>query len=158
MKSEALRGDLQSPSASHRRTENAKRYPQAPGSTPVPPPTLSCLSEWSMLLGRAKMSPPDMTIGTTLLFSQRSLSWMASTCLCSVRSYLLQGRPCCLLLPNPTTLGSEMPSQSGRSPDLVSTPSSRSRSGCPATGVRLLPGFCHGPPVPVTGSSLPLGC
>lgn len=138
-----MRGDFLSPTASYRKKLRAT--PRLLALHQCPPATLSCLSEWSLFLGWGQMSSPDMTVGMALLFSQRSLHWTASTCLCSVRSCLLQGRPCCPLLPNPTKLGSEMPSQSCPSPDLVSTPSSRSPSWCPATGVRLLTGFCQGP-------------
>lgn len=90
-----------------------------------------------------------MTIGMALLFSQKSLkqrrNWMAPTYLCSVRSCLLESRPCCFVLPNATKPGPEMPSQSCLKPRPGVSMTQQVSSSRPATGVKLLTAFCQGP-------------
>lgn len=95
------------------------------------------------------MSPPDMTIGMALLFSQRSLDQrsnsMASTGLCPARPRWLQAVPAASSCQIQQCSDQKCHSRAAPSLDLVSAPPGRSPSPCSTTTVRLLTGFHQGP-------------
>lgn len=150
MKSEATRGDLQSPTASYQRKLRATPRLLALHQCPPRHPLLPFWMEPVPGKGADAVIRCDSRNGTAIFAEVTPLDAIHTPLLCSV--LFAPGPPCCLLLPNPTVLGSEMPSQICPSPDLVSTPSSGSPSWCPATGVRLLTGFCQGPGCRVPGA------